>query len=170
MATAAAAPLAPEGPPHRPPHRRVLPPHLAPNLGQARIHTFKISACRVFIFLWPLNDITRQDGVAHSSRGFQVRVAARRALPHFLHASRDEVRNIIFYLKGSLIINGTVEHARIVFPMQFRDEPGDLRAAEPRHPERDHAGPLPAQERRHAGTAQEELPEEDQHGRRYARG
>ena len=69
--------------------------------------------------------------------------------------------NIIFHLKGSLIINGTV-----VFPMQLCDESGDLRAAEPRHPERDHAGPLPAQERRHAGTAQEELPKEDQHGRR----
>ena len=54
----------------------------------------------------------------------------------------------------------------MIFPIQFRDEPGDLRAAEPRHPERDHAGPLPAQERRHAGTAQEELPKEDQHGRR----
>ena len=55
----------------------------------------------------------------------------------------------------------------MIFPTQLRDEPGDLRAAKPRHPERDHAGPLPAQERRHAGTAQEELAEENQHGRRY---
>ena len=62
------------------------------------------------------------------------------------------------------------EQVRMIFPMQLRDEPGDLRAAEPRHPERDHAGPLPAQERRHAGTAQEELPEEDQHGRRLVKG
>ena len=57
----------------------------------------------------------------------------------------------------------------MIFPTQLRDEPGDLRAAKPRHPERDHAGPLPAQERRHAGTAQEELTEENQHGRRYVR-
>ena len=55
-----------------------------------------------------------------------------------------------------------------VYPLssQFRDEPDDLRPAEPRHPERDHPGPLPAEERRHEGAAQEELAEEDQHGRR----
>ena len=84
VAAAAAAPLAPEGPPHRPPHRRVLPPHLAPNLGQARIQAVQIEFLfqtkdyvqNQFSFLWPLNDISRQDGVAHSSRGFQVGVAA----------------------------------------------------------------------------------------------
>ena len=68
---------------------------------------------------------------------------------------------------GSNISQPSILHCE---PTQFRDEPGDLRPAEPRHPERDHAGPLPAQERRHAGTAQEELAEEDQHGRRLVKG
>ena len=81
-------------------------------------------------------------------------------------AARASSRNLasVFF---SLSLHVSIPKSNVISLSfcQFCDEPDDLRPPEPRRPKRDHSGHFSAEERRHEGTAEKELAEEDQHGR-----